>query len=288
MGVACQAAGSGLDGGEAVGVVGTRVKRRRPLAHLPEPGCPCCVSALGEFTWMAPREEPTPSVPDAGARSGGRRRPGAGHRAGRSVDGMRIIIAGGHGQIARLLERRLADQGHQPVGIVRNPDHASGLAEAGAEALQGADAVVFAAGGGPDSGPERKLTIDRDGAILLADAAERAGVTRYVMISAMAVDGFDPDSDDTYEIYQRAKSEADADLRARDIDWTIVRPGGLTDDPGTGRIQVGTSTGRGTIPRADVAEIVATALVDGTGVRVQFEAISGEEPVAEAIAGLRY
>ncbi len=253
---------------------------------------------------MAPREEPTPSVPDAGARSGGRRRPGAGHRAGRSVGGMRIIIAGGHGQIARLLERRLADQGHQPVGIVRNPDHAYDLADAGAEALvldleksgvdqvaealRGADAVVFAAGGGPDSGPERKLTIDRDGAILLADAAERAGVTRYVMISAMAVDGFDPDSDDTYEIYQRAKSEADADLRARDIDWTIVRPGGLTDDTGTGRIQVGTSTGRGTIPRADVAEIVATALIDGTGVRVQFEAISGEEPVAEAIAGLRY
>ncbi|GAB7304131.1 hypothetical protein MAFF212519_20000 [Clavibacter michiganensis] len=165
------------------------------------------------------------------------------------MGGMRIIIAGGHGQIARLLERRLADQGHQPVGIVRNPDHASDLADAGAEALvldleksgvdqvaealRGADAVVFAAGGGPDSGPERKLTIDRDGAILLADAAERAGVTRYVMISAMAVDGFDPDSDDTYEIYQRAKSEADADLRARDIDWTIVRPGGLTDDAGT-------------------------------------------------------
>ena len=225
-------------------------------------------------------------------------------RSARTVDPMRIVIAGGHGQIARLLERRLADAGHQPVGIVRNPDHSADLAEAGAEALvldleesdvdavaealQGADAVVFAAGGGPDSGPERKLTIDRDGAILLADAAERAGVGRYVMISAMAVDGFDPDSDDTYEIYQRAKSEADADLRARDLDWTIVRPGGLTDEPGTGRIQVGTSTGRGTIPRADVAEIVATALIDGTGVRVQFEAVSGEEPVAEAIAGLRY
>ena len=215
---------------------------------------------------------------------------------------MRIVIAGGHGQIARQLERRLADQGHQPVGIVRNPDHASDLADAGAEALvldleqsdvdqvaealQGADAVVFAAGGGPDSGPERKLTIDRDGAILLADAAEKAGVTRYVMISAMAVDGFDPDSDDTYEIYQRAKSEADADLRARDIDWTIVRPGGLTDDDPTGLVTVGETVPRGSISRVDVAAVVAELLEDQLAIGRQFEVIGGSTTVREALAGL--
>lgn len=215
---------------------------------------------------------------------------------------MRVVIAGGHGQIALLTERLLADAGHQPVGLIRNQAQADDLVAAGAEplvldleqsdaatvasALAGADAVLFAAGSGPGSGAARKLTVDRDGAVLLADAAERAGVRRYVMVSSMDADNHDPESDDIFQIYQRAKSEADADLRRRDLDWTVVRPGGLTDEEPTGRVRLAESTGRGTVPRADVAAVLVELVVHGLAVRQQFELVSGDEPLAEALRGL--
>ena len=215
---------------------------------------------------------------------------------------MRIVIAGGHGKVALLTEELLAAAGHDVVGLVRSADHADDLAAAGARAevldlehsdvdtvaaaLSGADAVVFAAGSGPGSGVARKLTMDRDGAVLLADAAERAGVRRYVIVSSLDADSFDPGSDDVFQIYQRAKSEADADLRRRDLDWTVVRPGGLLDDPPTGRVRVGSSTGRGSIPRADVAAVLAELLVHGLGLRTQFELVSGDTPVPEALRAL--
>ena len=216
---------------------------------------------------------------------------------------MKIAIAGGHGHIALLLEKLLSDAGHQPIALIRNPEHASDVLVAGgipvqidleavdaptlAHDLRGIDAVVFAAGAGPNSTAERKLTVDRDGAILLADAAEQAGIRRFVLISAMSADDFDPDSDDVFQIYLKAKSEADADVRARDLDWTIVRPGALTDDPPTAKVALATSTGSGSIPRADVAALVAELLTTGAGVGVQFEAISGEVPVPEAVAALK-
>jgi len=212
---------------------------------------------------------------------------------------MRVAIAGGHGQIALILERLLSEAGHEAVGIIRNPEHAADLLVAGglplvldlestdadtlATDLDGVDAVVFAAGGGPSSGAARKLTVDRDAAILLADAAERRGIRRYVMISALAADDFEPDSEDVFQIYLRAKSEADADLRRRDLDWTVIRPGGLTNDPPTGTVQVAESTGSGSIPRADVAAVVVEALVNKRAIRRQFELISGDVPIADAL-----
>jgi uncharacterized protein YbjT (DUF2867 family) len=217
-------------------------------------------------------------------------------------NGMRVVIAGGHGQIALLTSRLLAEAGHTPVGLIRNPAQVGDLAAVGAEAavvdlehsdvdavaavLAGADAVVFAAGAGPNSGAPRKLTLDRDGAVLLADAAERAGVRRYLMVSALDTDRFDPGSDDVFQVYLRAKSEADADLRRRDLDWTVVRPGGLTDDPPTGRVRLAPQTGQGSIPRADVAAVLVALLATGAGVGAQFELISGDTPVAEAVAAL--
>lgn len=214
---------------------------------------------------------------------------------------MRVAIAGGHGQIALVIERLLSEAGHEAVGIIRNPDHAPDLQAAGAtplvldleqidaaalaDELDGVDAVVFAAGGGPNSGAARKLTVDRDAAVLLADAAERRGITRYVMISALATDDHDPDSDDVFQVYLKAKSQADADLRARSLDWTVVRPGGLTNDPPTGLVQVAESTGPGRIPRADVAAVVVEALVNRRAVRGQFELISGETPISAALPG---
>lgn len=213
---------------------------------------------------------------------------------------MRIVIAGGHGQIALLLARRLTDAGHVPVSLIRNPAHAADVAQAGgtplvldleatsaadlAAHLEGADAVVFAAGAGPGSTAERKLTVDRDGATLLAAAAEQAGVRRYVLVSAMAADSFDPDSDDIFQVYLRAKSEADAAVRGTGLDWTIVRPGGLTNDAATGRVTIAESTGRGSIPRADVAGVVFGCLRTAATIGRQFEVISGDTPIAEAVA----
>jgi len=217
---------------------------------------------------------------------------------------MRIAIAGGHGKIALILQKLLSDAGHEAVGLIRNPEQAGDLLVAGgipvvldleqisaetlAADLAGVDAVVFAAGAGPDSGAARKLTVDRDAAVLLADAAVIAGIRRYVMISAMSADSFEPDSDDVFQVYLRAKSEADSAVRQRDLDWTIIRPGALTDDPGTGLVHLAESTGRGSIPRADVAALVYCSLVDGVGLHAQFEAIEGDDPVAEALTMARY
>lgn len=214
---------------------------------------------------------------------------------------MRVVIAGGHGKIALLLEKLLAERGDTAVGIVRNPDHVADLEAAGAEAvvldlestdvaelagaLDGADAVVFAAGGGPGSGADRKETVDKGAAVLLADAAERAGVRRYLMVSSMGTEGADPTSDDVFQVYLRAKKAADDDLRARDLDWTVVRPGRLTDDPGTARVQVGTLE-RGDIPRADVAAVLAGCLDSPATVGRTFDVVAGDVPVAEALAGI--
>ncbi|MCF6386138.1 NAD(P)H-binding protein [Mycobacterium sp. MBM] len=215
---------------------------------------------------------------------------------------MRVVIAGGHGKIALILEQLLSQRGDTAVGLIRNPAHAADLAAAGAqaavldledsslervtEALAGADAVVFAAGAGPGSGVARKQTVDRDAAILLADAAEAAGVGRYVMVSAMAADdrSLDAGYDEVFRAYMHAKSEADADVRARaGLQTTIVRPGGLTDEPGTGRVTIAESTGRGTIPRADVAAVLLAVLDSPATAGRTFEVISGETAINEAL-----
>ncbi len=214
---------------------------------------------------------------------------------------MRVVIAGGHGQIALQLERLLAERGDQPVGIVRNPDHVGDVEATGAaavvldleqadvaalaDALEGADAVVFAAGGGPGSGAARKETVDKGAAILLADAAEQAGVRRYLMVSSMGTDQADPDSDDVFQVYLRAKKAADDDLRARELDWTVVRPGRLTDDPGTGRVRVGTLERRD-IPRADVAAVLAGCLDSPATVGRTFDVLAGDVPLDQALAEL--
>ena len=143
---------------------------------------------------------------------------------------MRVVIAGGHGKIALILERLLADAGHEPVAVIRNPDHRVDVDATGAVAvvldledasvdelgqvLKNADAAVFAAGAGPGSTAERKFTVDRDAAILLADAAEAAGVPRLIIVSAIGTDDFDPESDDIFQLYSR--TEASASLLARE------------------------------------------------------------------------
>jgi nucleoside-diphosphate-sugar epimerase len=218
---------------------------------------------------------------------------------------MRVVVAGGHGKIALHLEKLLADRGDSVAGLIRNPAQNDDLRAVGAEALVldlenasvdqvaqqlvGADAVVFAAGAGPGSGIPRKTTVDRDAAILLADAAEVAGVGRYLMISAMGADGdtAGSGSDEVFAAYLRAKAAADAALRARSgLDSTIVRPGLLTDEAGTGRVRVAKSTGRGSIPRADVAAVLVALLDAPATGGVTFELISGDTPIANAVSTL--
>jgi uncharacterized protein YbjT (DUF2867 family) len=218
---------------------------------------------------------------------------------------MRIVIAGGHGKIALILERLLSQRGDSVVGLIRNPDHAADLEAAGAEAvvldlekasvdevaehLPGADAVVFAAGAGPGSGAARKETVDRDAAVLLANAAEAAKVSRYVMISAIGADVEAPDDagDPVFVAYLRAKGAADANVLTRKaLDSTIVRPGHLVNDPGTGRVKIADETGHGNIPREDVAAVLLAVLDTPSTAGRMFEVISGDTPIKDAVASL--
>jgi uncharacterized protein YbjT (DUF2867 family) len=217
---------------------------------------------------------------------------------------MRVVIAGGHGQIALRLGRLLAERGDVPVGLIRNPDHADDLRERGIEpvlldleaasadevalALEGADATVFAAGAGTGSGTARKDTVDRAAAALLADAAAAAGVRRYVLISSTGVesvrDGAVPDGvDEVFLAYLRAKLAAEEYLRARDLDWTILRPGRLTDDPGTGRVTLGPGVARGDITRDDVAAVVRELLDTPATAGAVLELVGGDTPIGDAV-----
>ncbi|KDN16843.1 SDR family oxidoreductase [Amycolatopsis rifamycinica] len=216
---------------------------------------------------------------------------------------MRVVIAGGHGQIALRLERLLAARGDEAVGIIRNPAHAADLEAAGAQAvvldlensdvdavaevLKGADAAVFSAGAGPGSGTARKDTVDRGAAALFAEAAERAGVRRHVQVGSMGADNPDnPDVSEEFRYYLRAKRAAEDDLKARDLDWTILRPGQLTDDPGTGLVLLAEKTGRGPVPRDDVAAVLVGLLETPASIRRTLELISGEAAIGEAISAL--
>jgi uncharacterized protein YbjT (DUF2867 family) len=214
---------------------------------------------------------------------------------------MRTVIAGGHGKIALLLEGLLAERGDQALALVRNPAHLADVQNAGAEAvvcdletasagdvaalLSGADGVVFAAGAGPGSGIARKDSVDRAASALMAGAAEQAGVRRFVQVSSMGA-GQPPraGSDETWAAYIAAKTAAEADLQARDLDWTIVRPGGLTDAPATGRVRLAAPpVPRGTVPRADVAAVIAALLSEPRARQQTLELVSGDTPVAEAV-----
>jgi uncharacterized protein YbjT (DUF2867 family) len=213
----------------------------------------------------------------------------------------RFVIAGGHGQIALRLTRLLADRGDSVVGIVRNPDHEGDVGAAGGEAavldleqagegdvaavLEGADVAVFAAGAGPGSGAARKDTVDRAAAVLFAAAAERAGVRRHLQISAMGLERGEQ-GDDVFAVYLRAKQAAEDDLRARDLDWTILRPGRLTDEEPSGLVRLADSVPPGPISRADVAAVLAELSTAEQAVGRTLELVAGDTPVADAVSSL--
>lgn len=211
---------------------------------------------------------------------------------------MHVVVAGAHGQIARQLHPLLTDQGHKVQGLIRNPDQAPTVERAGAvpvmcdleaeaqldDFLEEADAVVFAAGAGPGSGEERKWRLDRDGAVKLIDAACRRGVERFVMVSVMNPD--QPRGSEVFQAYLEAKRQAEDALRASGLDWTIVRPGRLTDDPATGRVSIARDLERDDVPRGDVATTVAETLAIPETAHWTFDVVGGNQPVHDALKGL--
>lgn len=212
----------------------------------------------------------------------------------------RIAVVGGHGQVARHLLVALRRSGHDPVALVRREEYRAELESRGAEvrlldiessdtaafaaAFEGCDAVVFAAGGGPDGNKERKRTVDLEGSLKSIEGARQAGVDRFVQVSAIGVD--DParaDGNDVWRAYVEAKRDADTALRESGLAWTIIRPGRLTDDAPTGLVSLGPDVGRGDVTRADVAAVLAAVLDEPGTIGKQWNLVNGEVPVAEAV-----
>ena len=212
---------------------------------------------------------------------------------------MKVLVAGAHGKTARRLVRMLAESGHEVWGLVRKEEQMPNVEADGAEpvlvdleedgvetvgrGVEGCDAVVFAAGAGPGSGAARKETMDYGGAAKLVEAAEKHGVRRYLMLSSMGAD--DPESgSEAMQPYLFAKARADERLQESDLDYTIIRPGSLTEEEGAGRIEAAEVLGRrGELPREDVARTFAEALEMPNTYRKTFEIIGGETPIREAL-----
>jgi uncharacterized protein YbjT (DUF2867 family) len=212
---------------------------------------------------------------------------------------MRVLIAGGAGQIGTLLSRQLVEAGHEALPTTRKREQADELEALGArpvvvdleqelpsDLLDGIDAVVFTAGAGPGSGEARKETVDYGAAAKLIDAAEAAAGARYVIVSAMGAG--DPSAGgESLGAYLSAKARADERLQQSSLEWTVVRPGRLTDEPGTGRIAAATSLGRrGQIPREDTARVLLACLEEPATVGKTFEVLSGEDAVADALRAI--
>ncbi|MDZ7717595.1 MAG: SDR family oxidoreductase [Balneolaceae bacterium] len=204
---------------------------------------------------------------------------------------MKITIVGAHGSIAMLLHPMLIEAGHSVRGIIRKEEQADDLRELGvepvvadieklddiSEAVGNVDAVLFAAGAGPGSGAARKWTVDRDGAIKLMEACHKNGIDRYLIISAMGLD--EPRGSEVFKVYQKAKAEADKALRKSGLDYTIVKPGRLTDEPGTGKVSIGKNLERGEIPREDVAAVLARVFESDETIGMEFDLVKGEKPI---------
>lgn len=209
-----------------------------------------------------------------------------------------VAIAGGHGKIAMLLGGLLTERGDLARGLIRNPDQEGDLREAGIEpvlcdlegdgdvaaAIRGVDAVVFAAGAGPGSGEARKTTMDLDGAVKLIEAAKVEGISRYLIVSSMGAGDPPTAGGDVFGAYLRAKAGADEALRASGLDFTIVRPGALTDDPGTGLVTIADRLDRGQVPRADVAGVLLACLDTPGTIGRSFDLLTGTTPIAAALS----
>lgn len=218
---------------------------------------------------------------------------------------MKVLIVGAHGQIGQSIGATLAVEGNEVVGLIRKEEQKAALEVAGvhpamlditkaspeelAVLLHDVDATVFAAGAGPGSTAQAKIDVDQNGAVLLANAMELAHIRRTVQISSMGVEVVSESNkpagmDEVFYRYLLAKANAEEDLRRRDLDWTIVRPGALTNQPAADRVSLQPHTERGSIPRTDVAAVVVELLKTGAAVQQTLELVQGTESIAEAVS----
>ena len=213
---------------------------------------------------------------------------------------MDVLVVGGHGKIALRLLRLLTQEGHRGRGVIRNAEQAADVEAVGAEPvvrdlergddlrphLGGVDAIVFAAGAGPGSGPERKRTVDYGAAVKSMEAARDAGVSRFAIVSSIGTHDV-AGAPDSMRPYLEAKRDADDALKQSGLDWTIVMPGRLTDAPGTGRVDVSRTFGRrADVPRDDVALVLLECLLAPNTIGAEFELFEGDVPVREALRSL--
>jgi uncharacterized protein YbjT (DUF2867 family) len=217
-----------------------------------------------------------------------------------TLPAMEVLVVGGHGKVGLRLLRLLAREGHRGRGVIRNPEQAGDLEAAGAEPVLcdlergddlrprvgAADAIVFAAGAGPGSGPARKRTVDYGAALTSMEAARDRGVTRFVIVSSIGTHDVAAAAE-TMRPYLQAKRDADDALRRSGLDWTIVKPGHLTDAPGRGHVRVSRAFGgRAEVPRDDVALVLLECLQAPNTIGVEFELFEGEVPAREAVRSL--
>jgi nucleoside-diphosphate-sugar epimerase len=213
---------------------------------------------------------------------------------------MDVVIAGGHGKIGLQLGKLLAARGDRVRGLIRKSEQGDDLTAEGIEpvlcdleadddvgaAVAGADAIVFAAGAGPGSGVERKWSLDYGGAVKLIAAAQATEVRRYAIVSSIGAGDPPAEGGDVFGEYLRAKAKADQELEGSGLDYTVVRPASLTDEAPTGLVTIADRVERGEIARADVVAVLAAVLVADNAVGKTFEVVSGETPIAAAVAAL--
>jgi len=213
---------------------------------------------------------------------------------------MKILVAGSHGQIGQRLIKAIAESDHSSVAMIRSAGQAPEMTGLGAhetvvadlegdcgDALKGVDCVIFTAGSGGHTSSEKTDTVDREGAISLIDQAVRHGVRRFLLVSSINADTPE-NGPESMQHYFAAKKAADDRLKASGLDYTVLRPGKLTDDAGTGQVALEESLGRqGEVTRDDVAAVLL-ALVDAhESFNRQLEILAGDTPIADAVAALQ-
>ncbi|WP_173918405.1 SDR family oxidoreductase [Halobacillus sp. Marseille-Q1614] len=210
---------------------------------------------------------------------------------------MKVLVAGANGKTGRLLIQYLKEDGHEPYGMVRKEEQKSNIEKLGGipvladlkkdvgHAVKGMDAVIFAAGSGSSTGPDQTEAVDRDGAINLVKHTEKFGIKKFVMLSAINADD-SSEAEGSFKFYLDMKSQADEYLKRTELDYTIVRPGGLTDEESTSKIKVGEKVARDNIPRADVAKTIIASLQEPNAYHKTFELVSGDTQIEDALKTL--
>lgn len=219
------------------------------------------------------------------------------------MDQLKVLVVGANGQIGKHLVQFIQDTGNMKAkAMIRNPEQASFFENIGAEtavvdlegeidqiaaAAKDVDAIVFTAGSGSHTGKDKTIMVDLDGAVKTIEAAKESGVKRFIMISS-----FDTRREaiqrasTSFAPYVAAKHYADQWLKATDLDYTIIHPGLLTNNEGTGNIKAGSEVERGEIPREDVARVIVATLENEKTIGKEFQVVTGTTPIKEAVDSL--